>query len=740
MRNLVRAAIFALLIGALGWNLFGGGPATSLRGFFPAEAARQAEFEKVFRSVPTSAQAQQDLRALTQAPHVASTPEDYKTAQYVLSQFREAGLDTKVIEYEVLLPMPKEVKVDLIEPFKREGPTPEGGWSRDKDPYDSSVVPAFNAYSPSGDSTAQVVYANYGLPEDYQRLEELGIDVAGKIVIVRYGECFRGVKAYVAEKNRAAGLLIYSDPAEDGYRQGDVYPRGPWRPATGVQRGSILYHTGYSGDPLTPGVAATKDAKRLSLKDATTLPHIPTTPLSYEDASPILENLAGPVAPSDWQGALPFTYHVGPGPSKVHLKLEMDFQIRPIWDVLAEIPGATQPDWWLVLGNHRDAWTYGAADPNSGTAPLLAVARGFGELLKRGWKPKRTVLLASWDAEEFGLIGSTEWVEEQAEQLTRGAVAYLNIDVGVAGPHFGASAVPSLARLIREVSQEVNDPKTGRALYAVWSEDSQKLRRESGMPIVVPVRDAPSPSTTEASVGELGSGSDYTPFLQHLGVPSLDLGFGGPYGVYHALYDNFYWMANFGDPTFKYSVAAAQVFGTLALRLADADILPFEYEDYGKAIQKYLRDLEEDMKKDKTADKLRFDGPNKAASNFMETAKALDEKLAQASAQGLSDQGRIATLNRALLEVERNFLLENGLPGRPWFRHAFFAPGVYTGYAAVVLPGIREAVDRKDWKTAAQQLDLVRAAIEGGTATLSRALQALGGASGYPRIESPTGR
>lgn len=725
MKSICRLLLFAFLLWGARWTWGRDGAETSLRGFFPGGAARQADFEKAFRAVPTPAQAQQDLWILTQAPHVAGTPGDYKTAQYVLDQFREAGLDGKLVEYQVLLPMPKEVKVDLVEPFKREGPTPESGLTWDKDSYASNVVPPFNAYSPSGDITAPVVYANYGLPEDYQRLREMGIDVAGKMVIVRYGECFRGVKAYVAEQNGAAGLLIYSDPAEDGYRQGDVYPRGPWRPRTAVQRGSILYHTQYAGDPLTPGVAATKTAKRLSLKEAKTLPHIPTTPISYEDASPILENLGGPVAPGDWQGALPFTYHVGPGASKVHLKLEMDFAIRPIWDVLAEIPGTTQPDWWVVVGNHRDAWTYGAVDPNSGTAPLLAVARGLGQLLKQGWKPQRTIVLASWDAEEFGLIGSTEWTEEHAEQLTRGAVAYLNVDVGVAGPHFGVSAVPSLARLVREVSQEVTDPRTGRSLYAVWCEESQKMRRESGLPIVVPAKAEPSSSAAEASVGELGSGSDYTPFLQHLGVPSLDLGFGGPYGVYHALYDNFYWMQNFGDPTFQYSVAAAQVFGTLALRLADADILPFEYEDYGKALQKYLGDLEEETKKGSAAGKLQFEGAAKAAGKFTEAAKALSEKLSQAGARGLSDKGRLTTVDRALFELERDFLLQNGLPGRAWFRHAFFAPGLYTGYAAVVLPGVREAVDRKDWTTAAQQLDLVRTAIERGTVTLSQALQAL---------------
>jgi len=726
---LVVAAVF---LAGYGWSYRAAPSQVSLRGFFPSQAAREAEIERAFRSFPTPERARQDLWVLTQAPHVAGTPEDYKTAQYVLSQFREAGLEARIAEYQVLLPMPKEVKVDLVEPFQREGPTPEQGWSWDKDTYDSSVVPAFNAYSPSGEVTARVVYANYGLPDDYRLLREQGIEVAGKIVIARYGKCFRGVKAYVAEENHAAGLLIYSDPADDGYRQGDVYPRGPWRPSTGVQRGSILYLTTYAGDPLTPGVAATKEARRLSMKEASTLPHIPTSPLSSEDASPILENLAGPVAPREWQGALPFTYHLGPGASKIHLKLSMDFQLRPIWDVIAEVPGSAQPDARVVMGNHRDAWTYGAVDPGSGTAPLLAVARALGQLLKQGWKPQRTIVLASWDGEEFGLMGSTEWAEENADELTRHAVAYLNMDVGVSGPHFGASAVPSLAPLIREVTEDVTDPGSGRALYTVWSEESGRLQRERGAPIVAAVRE-PAAEGGEARVGELGSGSDYTPFLQHLGVPSLDLGFGGSYGVYHALYDNFYWMEHFGDPSFKYSVAATQVYGTLALRLADADLLPFDYKEYAKAIQKYVRDLEDEMKKDGAGDKLSFEEVTRAAAKFGVAANALASKMDTTSQAGMTDAGRLASFNHALIGVERSFLLPNGLPDRAWFRHAFYAPGVYTGYAAVVMPGVREAARRKDWATAAQQLRLVQSAIERGTVTLTQALQTLeegGAASG----------
>ncbi|MBI1984008.1 MAG: glutamate carboxypeptidase, partial [Acidobacteria bacterium] len=390
MKKILPTTACVLLFAALGLGGRWCRAEVAIRGFLPSQAARQAKAEAAFRAVPTPDRAWQDLRVLTREPHVAGTPEDYRTAQYVLEQFREAGLEAEIVEYRVLLPMPKEVKVDLVEPFRREGPTPEEGWTEESAWSGTGVIPAFNAYSPSGDVTAQVVYANYGLPQDYDRLRDMGIDVAGKIVLVRYGKCFRGVKAFVAQQNRAAGLLIYSDPADDGYRRGDVYPHGPWRPETGVQRGSILYLTAYAGDPLTPGVAASASAKRLKPEEAETLPRIPTTPISHRDASPILENLGGPVAPPGWQGALPFNYRVGPGASKVHLKLEMEFEIRPIWNVIARIAGTVHPDRWVVLGNHRDAWTYGAVDPHSGTAPLLAVARGLGHLLRQGWKPKRT--------------------------------------------------------------------------------------------------------------------------------------------------------------------------------------------------------------------------------------------------------------------------------------------------------------------------------------------------------------
>lgn len=714
--------LLAVVVAAL--SLAASESEVSIRGFTPSSASREAEFEKLYRSVLTPDAARRDLEILTREPHVAGTPADFSTAQYVLQQFRDAGLEAEIVEYQVLLPMPKEVKVELVSPVRYEASTNQSAGEPAAAGNDPVVIAAFNAFSPSGDITAPVVYANYGLPEDYARLRKQGVDVSGRIVIVRYGKCFRGVKATVAQMHHAAALLIYSDPADDGFARGAVYPAGPWRPATAVQRGSILPLTGYAGDPLTPGVAATRDAKRLPLSQVP-LPRIPTTPLSYQDAAPILKHLTGPRAPQDWQGALPFVYRVGPGRAKVRVKLEMDYRVRPIWDVVARIPGDLHPEEWVIAGNHRDAWTFGAADPGSGTVSLLAVARGLGHLLKQGWRPRRTIVLASWDAEEFGLMGSTEWAEQFAANLSRHAVAYLNVDVGVCGPHFHAAAVPSLCPLVREVTRDVVDPESGHSVFAAWSRDQGIDVAEGGQKNLTRPGQGPTPTPPEVHVRELGSGSDYTVFLEHLGVPSLDLGFGGAYGVYHSRFDDFEWMQKFGDPTFRYAVAEAQTYGTLALRLADADILPLDYEEYGQAIQAYLRDLEVESKREHPGGHLDLTRPLRAAAEFTRVADELGGRIAVAERRGLASPEQLKDVNRALLEVERNFLLDKGLPGRRWFRHVFFAPGVYTGYAAVILPGVREAIDRNDWQRARLELGLVETAIQRGTATLQRALLSL---------------
>ena len=542
--------------------------------------------------MPDAKLAQEELKTLTAAPHVAASKEDYDTALYVAGKFKAAGLDTQIVPYKAWLNLPQEV---FLQASNAEGKILMSGPTRehvDNDAYqdDARVLPPFNGGSPSCDVTAEAVYVNYGRPEDFKRLDELHISVAGKIVLVRYGMNFRGVKVYLAQQRGAAGVIIYSDPADDGYFQGDKYPRGPWRPDTGVQRGSVQYMFKYPGDATTPDVASTPGlaaGRRLPLSQISSLPTIPSIPISYHDAAPILENLGGPVAPREWQGALPFSYHVGGGGSiKVHMRLKMDYAQRTIWDVIGKIAGTELPDEWVVAGNHRDAWVYGAVDPGSGTVAMLEAVHGVGSLLAQGWKPRRTMFFCSWDAEEEGLIGSTEWAEEHTKQLAH-AVVYINTDAAVSGVHFEASAVPSLKQFIREVTMEVASPKGG-SVYDEWKKElnDSAARRHLGKEF----NDAPMvPSVGgEVRVGDLGSGSDYTPFLQHLGVPSTDVGSTGAYGVYHSVFDNYSWFVMNADPTFVYEQQMARVFGLEALHMADTDVLPYDYVTYARQVQAYL--------------------------------------------------------------------------------------------------------------------------------------------------------
>ena len=508
----------------------GGKSDSALFGFRDATAELQAESR--FLAVPDPKRAEEHLRILTQAPHIAGSPEDKATADYVASKYREAGLETEIVEYSVWFNYPSEISVDVTAPagVVMHGPSREhvDGDALQDDPR---VVMPYNGMSPSGDVEAEVVYANYGSPEDFQKLAQMKVDVRGKIVLVRYGQNFRGVKAFVAQEHGAAGVIIYSDPADDGWKRGDKYPQGPWRPDTGAQRGSIGYMFQFAGDPTSPGVASVPslaESKRTPPEQSAQMPKVPTTPLSYGDAWPILEHLGGPDSPRDWQGALPFTYHVGPGPVKVKMHLKQDYQYRTIWDVIGRVRGTEFPDEWVVSGNHRDAWVYGAVDPNSGTTAQLEAVHGVGELLKSGWKPKRTLVFASWDAEEEGLIGSTEWGEEHAEDLGKAAV-YFNVDVAVSGTKFGASAVPSLKQFLREVTKSVPSPQGG-TVYEAWRKSAQ-----SGSDTFNPQETSSStfrPPAAQAHpdvpVGDLGSGSDYTVFLQHLGVPSADIGSTGP--------------------------------------------------------------------------------------------------------------------------------------------------------------------------------------------------------------------
>ncbi len=675
----------------------------SISGF--RDVAGEREVEKKFMAVPDPKLAEAHLRILTEAPHIAGSPEDKTTADYVAKKFREAGLDTEIVEYKVWLNYPAEIRVDLTAPegVEMHGPRPE---HVDGDPFqdDPRIVNAYNGMSPSGDAEAEVVYANYGSPADFDKLKEMGVDVRGKIVIVRYGENFRGVKAFVAQERGAAGVIIYSDPKDDGYYRGDAYPKGPWRPASGVQRGSIGYMFQFPGDPTTPGVASTPalpDSKRVSPAASEQLPKIPVTPLSYADASPILEHLGGPASPREWQGALPFTYHVGPGPAKVKMHLKQDYQLRTIWDVIGKVRGTSSPDEWVVAGNHRDAWVYGAVDPNSGTAAMLETVHGLGELLKSGWKPKRTIVIGSWDAEEEGLIGSTEWGEDHAKDLGN-AAAYFNMDVAVSGKKFGASGVPSLKEFIREIAKSVPSPQGG-TVYDTWKKTSQ-ANPENRSQETSTFRPPPADMQSDVPVGDLGSGSDYSVFLQHLGVPSSDISSTGDYGVYHSAFDNFNWFKKFGDPDFRYEQQMARVFGLEVLRMSSADVLPYDYENYGKEILVYL-----DAAKNKSKERFGDKAPD--FSPALEGARRLQE----VGAKMLQKQRKIPAMpdrmNAKLREAERALLIPEGLPNRPWYHHAIYAPGQYTGYAAVVIPGVNEAIDRGDLRRTEQQIAALAAAL-----------------------------
>ncbi len=717
MRLLSAPVLFSSILLASISTGAGTQPASSTSPIFGfRDSTAESATEARFLAVPDPKLAKEHLRILTQAPHMAGTVEDKATADYVAQKFRDAGLDTEIVEYKVWINYPAEISVDLTAPagVEMHGPSRE---HVSDDPYqdDPRIVMPFNGMSPSGDVEADVVYANYGTPEDFEKLDKLKVDVRGKIVLVRYGQNFRGVKVFVAQERGAAGVIIYSDPADDGWRRGDKYPDGPWRPDTGVQRGSAGYMFEYPGDPTTPGIASVPtlpDSQRTPPQDSPQMPKIPVTPLSYHDAWPILQHLSGPDSPREWQGALPFTYHVGAGPARVKMHLKQDYQFRSLWDVVGRIPGSELPDEWVVSGNHRDAWVYGAVDPNSGTAAMLEAVHGVGELLKSGWKPKRTLVFCSWDGEEEGLMGSTEWVEQNEAQLAN-APAYFNMDVAVSGPKFGASAVPSLKQFLRDVAKAVPAAKGG-TLYEAWqaaqlpgAPSTQSPTEAIGDGHRTPVAQVKN----DVPVGDLGSGSDYSAFLQHTGVPSTDVSSSGPYGVYHSVFDNFAWFTRFADPDFIYEQQMARFFGLEAIRMADADVLPYDYEEYGKEVSVYLDAARK--RADNKFGKHGLDfGPVEMAAHHFESAGAKALSKQKASPR---DPAR---LNAALRNAERALLLPQGLPHRPWYRHSIYAPGEYTGYAAVVIPGVNEALDKGDSERARQQLAAVAEALERAAKTL----------------------
>jgi N-acetylated-alpha-linked acidic dipeptidase len=669
------------------------------------------------------------MKHLSARPHHVGSPYDKENAEWILSRFKEWGWDAHIENFEVLFPTPKERLVELVEPTKftakLEEPTvPEDPTSSQHD----EQLPTYNAYSADGDVTGPLVYVNYGVPEDYEQLERLGISVRGAIVIARYGGSWRGIKPKVGAEHGAVGCLIYSDPRGDGYFQGDVFPAGAFRPREGVQRGSVMDDTLYPGDPLTPGVGATKDAKRLPLEDVQTITKIPVLPISYGDAQPLLAALKGPMAPEHWRGALPFPYHIGPGPAKVHLKVKSNWDIKTLYDVIARLGGSEYPDEWVVRGNHHDAWVNGAEDPLSGLVAELEEARAFGELLKQGWKPKRTIIYCAWDGEEPALLGSTEWAEEHADELSRHAVAYLNSDSNGRGYLFMGGS-HSLEKFINGVARDIEDPEKK---ISVWKRS--QLRRIEGASS--PEERQEARERPDLRIGALGSGSDYGAFVDHLGIASLDLGYGGEGGggVYHSIYDDFYWYAHFSDTSFVYGRALAQTAGTAVMRLADAELLPFDFSDFTDTIHKYTDDLKKLLKSKQdevreqnkeieegvftaTADPqksfvppkpeevppyLNFAPLENATDALTQSAQRYRKAVEKANANGGAAlaSAPLSPLNALLVQSERKLTSPEGLPGRPWYKHEIYAPGVYTGYGVKTMPAVRESIEQKKWKQA----------------------------------------
>ncbi|MGA2606998.1 MAG: transferrin receptor-like dimerization domain-containing protein [Terriglobia bacterium] len=700
-----------------------------LQGFSSNAARAEREWEGKFRSIPSPDNLRDYMKRLSARPHHVGSPYDKENAEWILSRFKEWGWDAHIENFEVLFPTPKERLVELVEPTKFTAKLEEPTVA--EDPTSSQhdeQLPTYNAYSADGDVTGPLVYVNYGVPEDYEQLERLGISVKGAIVIARYGGSWRGIKPKVGAEHGAVGCLIYSDPSGDGYFQGDVFPAGAFRPREGVQRGSVMDDTLYPGDPLTPGVGATKDAKRLPLEDVQTITKIPVLPISYGDAQPLLAALKGPMAPEHWRGALPFPYHIGPGPAKVHLKVKSNWDIKTLYDVIARIDGSKYPDEWVVRGNHHDAWVNGAEDPISGLVAELEEARAFGELLNQGWKPTRTLIYCAWDGEEPALLGSTEWAEEHADELSRHAVAYLNSDSNGRG-YLYVGGSHSLEKFINGVARDIEDPEKK---ISVWKRS--QLRR---------IEDAPSAEERQEArerpdlrIGALGSGSDYGAFVDHLGIASLNLGYGGEDGggIYHSIYDDFYWYTHFGDTSFVYGRALAQTAGTAVMRLADAELLPFDFSDFADTIHKYTDDLKKLLKSKQdevrernkeieegvftaTADPqksfvppkpeevppyLNFAPLENATDALTQSAQRYRKAVEKANANGGAAlaSAPLSPLNELLVQSEQKLTSPEGLPGRPWYRHEIYAPGVYTGYGVKTMPVVRESIEQKKWKQA----------------------------------------
>jgi N-acetylated-alpha-linked acidic dipeptidase len=744
-----------------------GSPGGPLFGFTADESRTQESVEQRFDSDLNPADLSAWMKNLSSEANHVGSPHDKANAEFVRDRLKEWGWDAQIEVFYPLYPTLKQHTLELVAPTKFVAALQESPVAGDATSSRTDGMGPYNVYGADGDVTGELVYVNYGMPDDYKDLARRGIDVKGKIAIARYGEGWRGLKPKLAQEHGAIACIIYSDPQGDGYAQGDMYPKGGWRPADGVQRGSVADMPVYSGDPLTPGVGATKNAKRLSISEAKTLMKIPVIPISYGDAQPLLSALAGPVAPQTWRGALPITYHIGPGPARVHLAISSNWDQKPLFDVIARIPGSQKPDEWIVRGNHRDAWVFGAWDPLSGHVDMMAEAKAIGALLKTGWRPKRTLVYASWDGEEPGLLGSTEWAETHAEELQHKAVLYLNSDTNSRG-FLEVGGSHSLQRLVNDVAVSVKDPETGvtseerlRAKTLVDGYEKGASEREK--------KDAKiAAAGGDLAIEALGSGSDFTPFLQHLGVTSLSIQYGGESdqaGVYHSSYDSFDHYVRFGDPGFVYGIAETETVGHVILRVADADVLPLQFAGFADAVDGYvseLHDLTEQKRKaaeelgrllDRNAFTLASDptrpllAPERdpdvpyldlapldnVAARLKKSAKGYDDlyqKLGAGTSKLSPAQSR--ELDELLRGMEGTLLYAHGLPGRDWYKHLIYAPGLYTGYGVKTLPGVREAIEQNHWDEANQYAGLTAAALAAYCDRLDQAAALLGRGSSIP--------
>jgi len=712
MLRLIAFATIALLV-----STSAQAPAP-IRGFTQTSAAAERELERRFQAIPNADNMREYMRTISEEPHHAGSSGSRKVADYVLAKFKSWGLDASIEEFSALMPYPVDRSVEMIAPEKYTAVLKEPKVDADKDSTDAGQLPTFNAYSADGDVTGDLVYVNYGVPEDYAQLAKLGVDVKGKIVIARYGKSWRGIKPKVAFEHGAIGCIIYSDPKDDGFSKGKVFPEGPNRPEQGVQRGSVMDMPVHPGDPLSPGWASEAGARQLNRADATTILKIPVLPMSYGDALPLLKQLKGPDVPAEWKGSLPITYHVGPGPAKVHMKLSFDWQVRPLYNVIARIQGSEFPDQWIIFGNHHDAWVNGASDPTSGNVALMETARGLAELLKAGWKPKRTIILASWDGEEWGLLGSTEWVEKHQAELAQKGVAYINTDSSGKG-WLNMQGSHSLQAFFNDVGRDVPDPQgSGKnALEAKREHDLKEAKTKDAKQKI---------ARGDLPIEALGSGSDYTAFVDYLTIASANVSFGGDGsgGVYHSVYDSFYWFTQFSDGTFAHGTALSRFTGTALLRLANADVLPFEFTSLSKTLTRYVDDIRQLLVgKGQSID---LEPIRKSLAQLDASAQRYEVALRsvqQASSVPPALAGSLEELNRTLYLSERGFKYDKGLPRREWFKHLAYAPGFYTGYGVKTLPGIREGIEQQQWDEARAFVPIVAAAIDRVRADVEKATE-----------------